>query len=272
MALLYDGSYEGIQKRAIAKLKEEGFSVSPGSIAKLLVSIVNSEIADLYELLQEMHSQSFISTATGEFLDAIGMLLNCYREEDETDDTYRLKITNQILNVAAANETAIRLAALSVDGVTDVYLKNYSHGAGSFTLIVQSEYYDTSDSILLAVSNKISDVVAYGTKYHVIKPNYNKVSMTLSLILKDSVDDVAAREIKLNVKEKVKEYINSLPLGGNFIIDELTTRIMNSNEDIISYSCLNFLINNSLTAFVNQVSRWSDKFIVSTEPEAIKIL
>lgn len=271
MALLFDNTLSSIQDKAIARLSQEGFSISPGSVAKLLVSIINSEIADLYTLLHEAHVESFVSTATGSFLDAIGTLLNCNRNEEETDSDYRVRITNQVLKVASSNETSVRLAALSIDGVKDVYLKNYSHGAGSFTVIVLSDYYDTPDNILRATYNAIEETVAYGTKFHVEKPKNDFISIDIKLIFKEGTDEITARQIKLYVKEKVKEYVNSLKLGNMFITNELTQRIMEVSDNIVTYSCTNFKVNNRPAMFVNQESRWSSRFIISPEPEAINI-
>lgn len=271
MALIFDGSYTVLQEKAKVRLAEKGFSVTPGSVAKLLVSIVNSEVSDLYSLLQEAHVQSFLSSATGNFLDAIGVLLNCSRLNEESDSDYRYRISNQVLIMASSNEIAVRLAALSVEGVKDIYLKKYSHGAGSFTVIVISDYYDTPETLLLNVSNAIDETVAFGTKYHVDKPNNDYISMDIKLIIKEGVDDITAREIKLYVKEKVKEYINSLKLGGMFIVNELTQRIMEVSENIVTYSCTNFMVNNKPAMFVNQESRWSSRFVISPEPDAINI-
>ena len=124
---------------------------------------------------------------------------------------------------------------------------------------------------MLNVSNAIDETVAFGTKYHVDKPNNDYISMDIKLIIKEGVDDITAREIKLYVKEKVKEYINSLKLGGMFIVNELTQRIMEVSENIVTYSCTNFMVNNKPAMFVNQESRWSSRFVISPEPDAINI-
>ena len=124
MIVLNTKTFEELKDEATVDLTSVGFSTSPGSIAKLFLNIVNKNIANLYNTLTVNHLRAFVTTSDGEALDAIGVLLHCTRLKDETDDNYRYRITQQCLTLATSNETAVRLTALTVEGVEDVILKS----------------------------------------------------------------------------------------------------------------------------------------------------
>ena len=170
MIVLNTKTFEELKDEATVDLTSVGFSTSPGSIAKLFLNIVNKNIANLYNTLTVNHLRAFVTTSDGEALDAIGVLLCCTRLKDETDDNYRYRITQQCLTLATSNETAVRLTALTVEGVEDVILKPYSMGAGSFTVIILSDTNITSKTILDKVRNELALVHGYGIRYNVVSP------------------------------------------------------------------------------------------------------
>lgn len=271
MILLFDKTFEDLSKKAEAGLVKTGFSIAPGSIAKLLLNIINENLAEFYETLKTNHLQSFVSTATGQFLEAIGRLVNCDRITNETDDDYRFRITKQILTTATANETAIRMAALSVDGVQDIVLKNYSYGAGSFSVLVITDKPKTSELILMAVRSAVEKVAGYGIKFEVGNPEINTIKIKIKLLTKDYLSDGEKQNIKSYVKSNLKKYFTSRHIGEGIIINEITQRVMEVNDDIIDYTCEEFRINNKMAMFINQDCRWNERYMMSSEPDAIII-
>ena len=119
MIVLNTKTFDELKEEAISDLQAVGFNTSPGAIAKLFMNIVNQNIANLYDTLTVNHIRAFVTTADGAALDAIGVLVQCFRLKDETDDNFRYRIVNQCLTLATSNETAIRLTALTVEGVND---------------------------------------------------------------------------------------------------------------------------------------------------------
>lgn len=55
-------------------------SLGPGSIARAMIEAVTTEIADLYEVLDFNIEQTYVSTATGSALDALGALYGVQRK------------------------------------------------------------------------------------------------------------------------------------------------------------------------------------------------
>lgn len=287
MILINNKDFETLCNDTSKKLSENGFATTPGAIAKLFADILNKNISDFYGSLGLNHVQAFVTTAKGDFLDAIGVLLNCSRKNNENDEDYRSRITHQCLSLAMANETSIRLAVLSVPGVDDVILKRYSHGPGSFTIIplINSSY--NSNTIKSLVNDAVASVCSYGEKITIKLPSLKYIKLIISLAYSTNVTDVEKQNVAVNVREEIIKYINSLTTGETFIINELTQRIMNvqgnsasgsnstkydyKKDEIINYSCTSFKINNQISLLINQGARWDEKFAVSPDADAIVV-
>ena len=272
MIVLNTKTFEELQVEATADLQAVGFNTDPGAVAKLFMNIVNKHIANLYNTLTVNHLRAFVSTADGDALDAIGLLLQCFRLTGETDDNYRYRITQQCLVLATSNETAIRLTALTVDGVKDVVLKPYSMGAGSFTVIILSDEDVTSTGILEAVRVKLLDVHGYGIRYTVVSPTLTYVSIKQRIILSDKLSDIEKQEIRYSVQLALIDYLSNLTIGEDIVLDKITRTIMNVSEDIIQEMNMEFYIDGEKALYVNQSCRWFERFIVSKEMDAVVVI
>lgn len=269
--LILNKEFRTIQAKAEEKLEEYGINNNPGSIARLFLSIINEEQAEFYDMLTIYHAQCFVSTATGNFLDEIGALLNCSRNYGEEDDDYRYRITNQVLSSASSNYTAIRLAALSVDGVNDVAFYNFSHGIGSFEVFILNDKNTIDEATILEVANKINEVVGFGIKFTVSMPLFKEIKLAVKLIFAETVSQSSIEEIKIMARKEITNYIENLQMGEQFIINELTQRIMQINDDIINYSILSFKIDDYEVMHTDQYCDVTEKFILSSTKDSIQI-
>lgn len=272
MKILNTKTFEELSQEATSDLEAVGFSTSPGGIAKLFMNIVNKNIANLYNTLTINHLRAFVTTSDGAALDAIGKLLYCTRMDNETDDNYRYRITQQCLLLATSNETAIRLTALTVDGVSDVVLKPYSMGAGSFTVIILMDDNVDETGVIRAVHTKLLNVHGYGIRYNVVSPTLTYVKIKQHLYIKDTVSDIDKQEIKYNAQLALIDYLSNLSIGEDIVIDRITQIIMNVSENIIEESNIEFYINGEKALYVNQTCRWFERFIVSTEEDNVVIV
>lgn len=272
MIVLNTKTFEELQTESLKELTAIGFSNSPGTIARLFLSLVNKNIASFYNVLSINHLRAFLSTSDGIGLDSIGQLLQCIRNSGESDNDYRYRISQQCLILASSNETAIRLAALSTDGVYDVILRPYAMGTGTFSVITLiDETYDV-DIVTAKVTANILETVGYGINFNVITPNLNYIKLKYKIYLKDNVSDANAQTIRYEVQTALADYINTLKVGEDINIDKLTQTIMNVSNDIISHQCIDFRINNQKALYVNQSSRWFERYALSTEVDNIIIL
>lgn len=272
MIVLNTKTFEELRQEATHDLEAVGFNTSPGSIAKLFMNIVNKNIANLYNTLTVNHLRAFVTTADGNALDAIGVLVHCSRLTGESDENYRYRITQQCLTLATSNETAIKLTALTCEGVNNVVLKPYSMGAGSFTVIVISDEDVTSNGILENVRRKLADVHGYGIRYNVVSPTLTYISIKQRIFISDRLSDVEKQEVKYNVQLALSKYLSSLNIGENIMVDKITQVIMNQSEHILQESNVDLYINGEKALYVNQSCRWFERFMLSKDIDNVVIV
>jgi uncharacterized phage protein gp47/JayE len=272
MIVLNTKTFEELSAEGISALNSIGFNSSPGSIAKLFLNIVNSNIADLYTTLSVNHLRAFVTTADNDALDAIGSLLQCYRLKNESDDNYRYRITNQCLTLATSNYTAVRLTALTTDDVEDVVLQEYSMGAGSFTVIVITNSDVTPQEVLERVDARLKDVHGYGIRYNVVSPTLNYIKLTQQLYFTDNVSDIEKQDIRYSVQQVIMDYLANLKIGEMFNIDKMTQLIMNVSPYITQEQNRSFYINNEKALYTNQTSKWFERFTLSNDVDNVVVL
>jgi phage-related baseplate assembly protein len=237
-------------------------NTDPGSVARTFLEVLTEEFYDFYSELELSVTMGFVSTASGRYLDMIGMLLNCQRAIDETDENYRARIVNQVYVVAGANITAIRLKALAVNGVKDVIFKEYSHGAGSFSCYVITDDAQASRSILRAVEAAINDTKAYGVYAEVKTPVLIPVELMVRLVFSNDAGAAEKTTIRQNVVRQVRNYINSLSLGDTLVINEVIQQVMDVSTKIKDLDIYSLKVNGTSRHITNQTIKWDEKFIL----------
>ncbi len=272
MIVLGTKDYDELSSEGIKELKAIGFNTSPGAIAKLFLNIVNKNIANLYSTLTVNHLRAFVTTADNDALDAIGSLLQCTRIDGESDDNYRYRITQQCLVLATSNYTAVKLTALTTDGVEDVVLQPYSMGAGSFTVIVISNRDVTPSTIIENVKQRLLDVHGYGIRYNVTGPRLNYIKLTQQLSFDDSISDILKQEIRYKAQQVIMDYLSNLKIGEMFNVDKMTQITMDISPYIIQEQNVSMYINDEKALYTNQQSRWFERYTLSRDVDNVVIL
>lgn len=215
---------EELRKETKKRLSDHGFDTDDGSIANLFSNIINKNIYDVYEKMSELHLGHFLSTATGAYLDDIAKTKNITRQDDESDEELRYRITIADMVNVSCNFTSIRqIILLNFPNVYDVRKKDYTKGAGSFSLYIHSN--DDSLSELEEIKTVALTHIPSGINWTI---EYPKV-MWLRLKIKINTDAKTDTEL-INIKKKV---INSL--------ENLFSKLQ--DNDVVSYydiiNCIN---------------------------------
>lgn len=207
--------------------------IDPGTIARTFCELMAEEFNQFYQALDLNLTMSFVSTAVGKFLDLIGQLLNCTRLPNETDANYRSRIVNQVYVIQGSNYTAVRLKALSIDGVRDIVSKQFTRGTGSFSLYVITDDPITPQAILNQVEEVIEDTKAYGIYAEVKAPKLVPVSMKLNLVFSDKVTEAEKSTIRQSIKQVIKSKIDNLGMGSTFSVKEMVYAAIASNTRVV---------------------------------------
>lgn len=153
-------------------------------------------------------------------------------QDIESDANYRFRITNQLLNLEAANDTAIRLAALSVPGVADVIVSKFHRGIGTYDILIKSVTPTISTELVEAVQSSINRPTAQGIVGTARGPVEVGVSLIGSLTLRRKISAQEQTELIQSVTTNITDYINDLDIAEDLIINELIERVM-ATSDII---------------------------------------
>lgn len=271
MKVLNTKTFNELVEESTADLQAIGFNTSAGAIAKLFMNIVNKGIANLYNTLTINHIRAFVTTADGYALDNIGVLLQCFRYDDEDDDNFRYRIVNQCLTLATSNSTAIRLTVLTTEGVEDCVIKPYSMGAGSFSVvIIHDDDYNQKD-VITNVYNRLLTIHGYGIRYDVSGVDNKHIKIKHKVIISDVVSDIERQDIIYEVRTQLSNYISTMGIGQPLITDKITQIIMNVSPYIIQEMNEELYIDDEKCLYVNQQCRWRERFVVSQEVDAIVI-
>lgn len=237
-------------------------NVDPGSIARTFCEILAEEFYTFYNQLELSSTMSFVSSASGNYLDLIGQLLDCKRQAGEDDTTYRGRIVNQVYVIAGGNYTAIRLKVLSIPGVRDVMLREYTNGAGSFSVYVISEDPAASPALLRQVQDAVNQTKSYGVYGEVKTPVLIPLELMVRLVFSNDTSTNERISIRQTVTKNLQNYINSIPLGDTFVINEAIQRIMETSVKIKDMDIYSLKVN-GVSKFVSNVnSKWDERFLL----------
>lgn len=193
--------------------------------------------------------------------------------DTESDANYKYRLMNATVAAEKANEISVRLAALSVNGVADVIIKPYARGIGSFDVIVIPVEGIATDSLISSVQSAINDVTACGMKGTAIKPTIVPVDIEVKLIFNNNATDFEKSDIKSQVKTSIEKYTTNIPLGGEFIYNELIQQIMDVSQKIKDTMVTCYFFREEPTFLGNVSIYWDEMFYPNpNSAEAIRVL
>lgn len=237
-------------------------AADPGSIARTFIEVLTEEFYEIYNELTLNATMGFVSTATGIYLDMIGSLLDCTRASGESDSNYRARITQQVYVVAGANMTSIRLKALAINGVRDIVMRQYTNGAGSFTVHVITDDPTTPIAILNQVKAAVDDAKAYGVYAEVRSPVLIPVELQVRLVFSDDASASQKTTIRQQIIKQVKDYCDSLILGETFIINEMIQRAMDVSSQIKDIDIYSLKVNGTSRFVTNVPTNWDERLVL----------
>lgn len=238
---------------------------SPGSIARAFIDTFAGEISSLYSAIDINLSMTRLSTARGEFLDLIGSMLGVQRWAGESDDNYRYRIAHRWETAATSNEIAVRLAALAVPGVRDVVIKPYVLGSGSFAIYPVPEPGYSPADLISPLEEAMRQVAAYGTRYIVTLGEEIPLAVDIEILFDPTTPASTQEQLLRLARDTVGRYIESLGLGGPFIISQVIHRIMeldNQSQKKIRDVKVTGLEIDSMPAIIdNAYPEWDERYI-----------
>jgi uncharacterized phage protein gp47/JayE len=153
----------------------------------------------------------------------------------ESDANFKFRITNRVLEGQAANQTALRLAALSTEGVADVIMIPRYKGIGTYGIIIKSITPTVSQNLIDAVTANVLSVAAYGDVPFVMGPREIGLSMTISVHYDARLPEEELTQIESDLDSSVTSYVNNLDIGDTFNMDRMVSNLFRVSDRITNF-------------------------------------
>jgi len=150
----------------------------------------------------------------------------------ESDDNYRYRIVNRVLEAEAANITAIRLAALSTSGVADVIITPRYRGIGTVGIIVKSVTPTVSNSLIEAIEANVFKVQALGDIIYVRGPKESGLTIRATIHYSQKLTNDELDEIESLLDDVITAYVNELDIGETFVLNRMVSELFAIDDNI----------------------------------------
>lgn len=267
-----DKSFEELMAKTMEELKKTPLNhQSPGGVARLILAKMNEQLAEFYSILKTNHMSGVLSRATGNSVDLIGEILNCRRIGGELDENYKYRISQQTMTLARANETAIRLAALSVEGVEDVRLRPFTNGVGSFSVYVITGNPEPNPTLIERVKTAVRETQAYGIRAIILQPRIVEVELRARMVFSQRVSEPERNILRAQGTRIMRTHLNTLGPGDSLRVEMIRRELINLDEDILEIEFYHFIIKGQTRLFVAQEAAWNERFFESSKSNAVII-
>lgn len=148
----------------------------------------------------------------------------------ESDDNYRRRILAAIKVNTTGTLEAIRFAALSINGVKDIRIREASYGLGSCEVIIVPEIAGRSGNIITLVNEAINAVRPLGIRMSTSLADPVAVNVQATVTLPYGTSVSLQNGIQNQASVFVKRYLNSLTVGDTVSIQEIERQIKISSD------------------------------------------
>ena len=191
----------------------------------------------------------------------------------EPDASYRFRLSNHLATTATANEAAVRITAMSNPDVSRVVLKEFARGAGTFDALLVPTNNQLSSATKNYTTRAIELISAFGISSRVIEPTYVSFSMSIQLIPQAGTASGSLDAAKLSAKNSVLNYIDTIPMGGELIINRIRAAALSAvTGSVKDIRVIEICFDNRPHSIRNRKLASDELFTPSTEQEAIKVI
>lgn len=187
------------------------------------------------------HVASVGSLTRHNFITPPGVIIFCSNPKEvypvinsESDDNYRRRILSAVKVSATGTVEALRFAALAVNGVRDIRIREASYGLGSCEIILVPEVPGRIGNLPSLVNAAVSQIRPLGIRMNVSVANAIPVSVNATITLPFGTAQNLRTGIQNQASIFVKRYLNSLTIGDTMSIQEVERQIRISSDLIRS--------------------------------------
>lgn len=236
-------------------------NMAPESRSRLIARAIAEVLGNVYRDMENLQKQAFPSTASSVFIDMHGELLGIYRYPRETDEQLKYRL-HHALDAIGGRREAILAKARSVPLVKSVVDRPFTHGSGSFSLIVVPHAIEQIDAAVAAVEEAIQGVMAPGIRAIVRGPKVLPMRLELLPIFKEGLSQGSKDYLREAIQTTVKAYIDGLEMGSPFRISRLVHEVHKLSTDIQGVNVVSLEVSDQPLLVRDITCHWDEKFFV----------
>ena len=150
----------------------------------------------------------------------------------ESDDSLRFRVANYFQATTAQNTDAIRLAALSVNGIDEVNIVPNYFGIGTVGVIVFGAGRENNPRLLTLLEAKLSELNIVGRGLEIVQGIKVFLDFTMRVYIKPGLTDLNKNNVKTAIREAVFTAIKTAEFTNEIDFLEISRRIINANRSV----------------------------------------
>jgi hypothetical protein len=247
--------YDDLKKKFFDRSK---LDIEPGTVVDFYMLSSSEALYEAHQEIEANKNPHIFTKLSDEDLDNTGYGFNCPRMANEADDSYRYRLMNWTQKSEASNLTAIQLALMNMTYASYVTYTPLTEGVGTATAYIIPKTYDdaTIENAIAETESRLKDVCSPGSYINYVIPN----ALPVKVVAYISVDSGDIVTVKDNIKKKVTQYVNNIPVGGLLEIGEINK--IGVNESCVSYfNTVQLYVDNNVTAALSVLQKIESKFV-----------
>jgi len=149
----------------------------------------------------------------------------------EGDASLRQRARYAVRGAEGSNLIAVRIAILSVPGVSDAIINPFSMGSGSFEIIIIPQGNRVSTTTLSDVISAVAQAVSFGINFVVREPRYVPISISAELTM-PNIPDYQRGQQRSVASGALQSYVGSLRPGGILVTNRIREAVLGVNSRI----------------------------------------
>lgn len=229
--------------------------IAEGSVIDNYTNSVSVGLMEAYNEIEKNKNPHIFTKLEGSDIDSMGILVGCARRSNEDDKTYLYRMINWNTTNQTANATAIEAALTTLKYSSNVTYVPFTNGVGTATAYIIPKELDNSELAIEEVKERLSNIVSQGSYVEYVIPNMTPVRLVIYMSVNKDEEN-----IKKNLQEKIKTYINNIAPGDKLEIGHINK--IGINETNVNYfSLAQMYIDNEEHQEIYAIQKLEDKFL-----------
>lgn len=217
--------------------------IQAGSAIDLFATAIAQEYEELYAEIERNRTPHVWTYLEGEYIDKAALGLNLPRKNNESDNTYKYRLSRWGLINEASNTTAIETRLFNMEHASYAEFVPKTRGAGTGTVYVIPRHYNTEsiENSLAEAKTKIQDIVSPSLHIEYVIPEVKSVRLQISL----RAPNIDLPLLKSNLESEILEYVNNIAPNDYLDLGEIN-RIGINTAGVKYFNVLGLYINDEI--------------------------